>query len=240
MVAGDVSIFVAFLGGVASFVSPCVLPLFPSYLSYITGISFEEFSNRESAATIRRTTVAHSLMFILGFSVIFITMGASATAVGRLLVRYQYILVKIGGVLIALLGLYLTGLINPSWLNVERRLHLRNRPGGLLGSVVVGVTFAAGWTPCIGPILGSILVLAGSGGKMTTGLVMLTSYSMGLALPFFVSSLAINSFISHFGKVKKYVKWIQVVSGVFLIAIGILLFTSYFSRLTAWLILSLQ
>lgn len=235
MLTNDVSIFVAFFGGIASFISPCVVPLVPSYLSYITGVSFEEFSNRKSAHTIRWAAVVHSLMFILGFAAILIAMGASATAVGRALVRYQSVLAKIGGVLIVLLGLYLMGFINPLWLNVERRIHLRSRPTGLLGSVVVGMTFAAGWTPCIGPILGAILVLAGSSGKVVTGLVMLTAFSLGLALPFFVASLAINSFISHFEKVKKYAKWIQRASGVLLIAFGILLFTNYFSRLTAYL-----
>jgi len=184
----SISLFIAFSAGLFSFLSPCILPLIPSYISFITGISFEAFSSGEETRKLRRTTVIHSLLFIFGFSLVFILLGASATYAGQFLQKYQFLLTKVGGVIIIILGIHLTGIINLKFLQREKKVHLREKPLGYLGTVLVGMTFAAGWTPCIGPILGSILIVASTSQKVTSGIILLSFYSLGLALPFFASS----------------------------------------------------
>jgi cytochrome c-type biogenesis protein len=231
----DISILIAFSAGFLSFVSPCVLPLIPSYITYITGVSFKELTDAETRAKLRWSTTFHSLLFIAGFSTIFILMGASASYLGQLLVQYQYWIMKGGGVLIIILGIQFTGVINLPFLQMERRFELRKKPLGHLGSFFVGIVFAAGWTPCIGPILSTILLYASTSQRFTTGIVLLTVYSMGLGVPFFLSSLAFNSFLSTFGRIKKYMRLITIVSGFFLIGIGVLLLTDTFSEINHYL-----
>jgi cytochrome c-type biogenesis protein len=231
----DISILIAFLGGFLSFVSPCVLPLIPSYLSYITGVSFNELKDSEARSKLRWATTSHSLLFILGFSTIFILMGASASYLGQLLVRYQNWIVRGGGVLIIILGMNFTGVINLPFLQIERRVELRKKPLGYVGSFLVGIAFAAGWTPCIGPILSTILLYASASKSFGTGVLLLTFYSMGLGVPFFLSSLAFNSFLSAFGRIKKYMRLITIVSGIFLIGIGVLMLTDLFREINAFL-----
>jgi cytochrome c-type biogenesis protein len=231
----DISIFIAFSAGFLSFVSPCVLPLIPSYITYITGVSFKDLADAETRTKLRWATASHSLLFIMGFSTIFILMGASATYLGQLLTRYQYWMMKAGGVLIIILGIYFTGLINLPFLQMERRFELRKKPLGYVGSFLVGIVFAAGWTPCVGPILSTILLYASTSKSFTTGVVLLTFYSMGLGVPFFLSSLAINSFLSAFERIKRYMRVITIVSGLFLIGIGILLLTDTFQEINSYL-----
>ncbi len=231
----DISVLIAFSAGFLSFISPCVLPLVPSYITYITGVSFKDLSEAGSGAKLRWLTALHSLLFIAGFSLVFILMGASASYLGQVLVQYQSWIMKAGGILIIVLGIHFTGLITIPFLQVEKHFELRQKPLGYLGSFLVGVVFAAGWTPCVGPILSTILLYASATQSFTTGILLLAFYSLGLGLPFFLSSLAINSFLSAFQKIKSYMRVITVISGVFMIAIGILLVTDLFTTLNNYM-----
>jgi len=226
---------IAFSAGLLSFVSPCVLPLVPSYLTYITGVSFKELSELKGKGKLRWSTTVHSLLFILGFSSVFILMGASASYLGQLLARYQDWIMKGGGILIILLGIHFTGIINLPFLQMEKRIELRKKPLGYLGSFLVGIIFAAGWTPCIGPILSTILIYASTSKNFTTGIFLLVVYSMGLGIPFFLSSLAFNSFLLTFEKMKRFMRAITIASGVFLIIIGILILTDTFREINNYL-----
>lgn len=231
----DISVLIAFSAGLLSFASPCILPLIPSYITYITGVSFKELADPQAKMKLWWATIFHSLLFIMGFSTIFILMGASASYLGQLLVRYQYWIMKGGGVLIIILGVHFTGIINIPFLQIEKRFELKEKPLGYVGSFFVGVIFAAGWTPCIGPILSTILIYASTSKSFTTGILLLTFYSMGLGVPFLISSLAFNSFLSAFEKIKRYMRVITIVSGFFLIGIGILFLTDTFREINAYL-----
>jgi cytochrome c-type biogenesis protein len=231
----EISGFIAFSAGLLSFISPCVLPLVPSYVTYITGVSFKELTDAKSRSRLRWATVSHSLLFIIGFSTIFILMGASASYLGQILARYQYWMMKGGGILIIILGIHFTGIINLPFLQMERRFELRSKPLGYVGSFLVGIVFAAGWTPCIGPILSTILIYASTSQSFTKGLLLLAFYSLGLGVPFFLSSLAFNSFLSAFERIKRYMRVITLVSGLFMIAIGILFLTDTFREINAYL-----
>jgi cytochrome c-type biogenesis protein len=198
--------------------------LVPSYITYITGVSFHELTGAESKSKLRWVTVFHSLLFIFGFSTIFIIMGASASYLGQLLAQYQQWIMKAGGVLIIILGIHFTGLITLPFLQMEKRFELRKKPLGYLGSFFVGIIFAVGWTPCIGPILSTILIYASTSKNFYTGILLL-----------FLSSLAFNSFLSTFEKMKRYMRVIILVSGLFLIAIGILMLTDTFQEINQYL-----
>ncbi len=228
----EVSTFIAFTAGLLSFVSPCVLPLVPSYITYITGASFKELTDEKMKSNLRWASIFHSLLFIMGFSTVFILMGASASYLGQLLIEYQSWIMRGGGVLIIVLGIHFTGLIRLPFLQVEKRFEMRKKPFGYFGSFMVGVVFAAGWTPCIGPILSTILIYASTAQSFKTGVLLLTIYSIGLGIPFFLSSLAFNSFLSAFDWIKRYMRWITVASGVFLIVIGILFLTDTFREIS--------
>jgi cytochrome c-type biogenesis protein len=227
----EISVLIAFAAGFLSFVSPCVLPLVPSYITYITGVSFKDLTDQETRKKVKWTTLIHSCLFILGFSAVFILMGASASYLGQVLSKYQTWIMKIGGILIILLGIHFILQIFP-FLQIEKRFEMKRKPLGYLGSFLVGIVFAAGWTPCIGPILSTILIYASTSQQMTTGIVLLASYSLGLGIPFLLASLAFNLFLSTFEKVRHYMKVIIFVSGFFLIGIGILLLTGTFRVVT--------
>lgn len=229
---GNVSFGVAFIAGLLSFVSPCVLPLLPSYVSFITGMSFEAITGEEDRARVKRMTAIHSLFFILGFSIVFVSLGASATFVGNFLNQQQLAFQKVGGVIIILLGTHFTGVINFGLLQKDKRFHIKDKPLGYAGSLLVGISFAMGWTPCIGPILAAILMYATTTSSMGHGMALLFTYSMGLGIPFFLSSLAINTFLSTFKRIAPYMKVVTVVSGVFLIGVGLLIFTNNFGILS--------
>jgi len=232
----EISGMIAFSAGLLSFVSPCVLPLVPSYVTYITGASFKELTSAEAKSKLLRwAALFHSLFFIIGFSLIFILMGASATYLGQLLVQYQYWIMKGGGILIILLGIQFTGIVNIPFLQIEKRFEMRKKPLGYAGSLLVGVVFAAGWTPCIGPILSAILIYASTSKSVVKGILLLTYYSIGLGIPFLLSSLAFNSFLSIFSKIRRYMKVINIVSGLFLIGIGILFLTNTFQEVNSLL-----
>lgn len=231
----QVSLIAAFFAGVVSFVSPCVLPLVPSYVTFITGLSFDELTAADQGPRVRRLTLIHSLGFILGFSLVFIALGATATAAGQFLRAYQDELRIAGGVLIVLFGIYLTGLVKIPALSRERKMRLSGKPLGVLGSVLVGITFAAGWTPCIGPILASILLYASTAETVGTGVLLLSVYSLGLGIPFLLASLGMNSFLAASRGLRRSLHTIEVVSGVVLIVFGLALVTNLFSVFVGFL-----
>ncbi len=220
----EIGYITAFLGGILSFLSPCVLPLIPSYVSFITGISFEDLKKIDKAK-IRKLTLINSTAFVMGFSTVFILLGVFSAYVGRFLSYYYDHIRIIGGILVILLGLYVMGILKLDFLASDKRVHLKSKPKGHFGSYIVGLTFGAGWTPCIGPILGSILMIAGTTGSALQGFYLLLAYSLGLAIPFVATSLAINSFISHFTAIQKRMKIIMVISGLLLIGFGVILLT---------------
>ena len=220
----EIGYITAFLGGLLSFLSPCVLPLIPSYVSFITGISFEDFKHGDKER-IRRLTLINSSSFVIGFSTVFVLLGVSSSFVGKFLaVYYDYIRI-IGGIIVIILGLYVMGVLKLNFLASEKRVHLQTKPRGHFGSFIVGLTFGAGWTPCIGPILGSILLIASTTGSAMQGFKLLLVYSLGLAIPFMATSLAINSFLAHFSAIQKYMRVIMILSGLLLIGFGIILLT---------------
>ncbi|HSB30971.1 MAG TPA: cytochrome c biogenesis protein CcdA [Candidatus Sulfobium mesophilum] len=229
----DVSFPLAFLAGVFSFLSPCVLPLVPSYVSFITGISFEDLKEGTDRKKIRFLTITNSLAFICGFSLIFIALGASSSVVGQFFFNYQDWIRIIGGVLVIFFGLFVSGIIKMDFLTRERKFHVSGKPAGYIGSFLVGMTFAAAWTPCIGPILGTILLYASSHGSAAYGFKLLSVYSLGLALPFFLSSLMFNTFLSYSAKIRKYMRVVMLSSGALLIVFGVLLLTNNVRQLTS-------
>jgi cytochrome c-type biogenesis protein len=226
----EISYIGAFLGGVLSFLSPCVLPLIPSYLSFITGISYEDFKTGDKAQ-IKKITLINSAAFVTGFSTIFILLGVFSPFMSAILNASYKIgdleirLYHIGGIIIIIFGLYVMGVLKIRFLSSEHRVHLKNKPRGYIGSFVVGLTFATGWTPCIGPILGTILLIAGTAGSTMYGFKLLLTYSVGLAIPFMVTSITINTFLSHYGAIQRYMRAIMIVSGLLLIAFGVILLT---------------
>ncbi|MFC1725360.1 cytochrome c biogenesis CcdA family protein [candidate division KSB1 bacterium] len=231
--ATDISIFAAFFAGIISFFSPCVLPLIPAYVSYITGISFTDLT--EKKGNLFRIFIS-SLTFVLGFSVIFILLGASATFVSAFLVKNLNIIGKIAGVIIVIFGLHLIGIIRIKFLLYEKKVHSRGTKVSLLGTFIMGLAFAFGWTPCVGPILAGILAIAATKSSILNGVVLLAFYSAGLGIPFILTALATSTFVNLFGKVKKHFRKIEIISGVFLILVGILIFFNMFGRLSAYLV----
>jgi len=229
MAGENVSYAVAFAAGFLTYLSPCLLPLIPSFVLYITGISLGDLKDDTKKSEIRSRIVIHSLLFILGFSLIFIVLGLTATAIGKALFRYQDIIRIVGGVLITIFGLYLTGILKLDFLMKERRFNLPVKGASFIGSFLIGVTFAAAWTPCAGPILGSILVLAGTTASAGRGALLLGAYSLGIAIPFFITALLINSFFANLKKFQKVVSVINVIGGTFLIIVGVLVATNYLS-----------
>jgi cytochrome c-type biogenesis protein len=219
--AQSMSIFIAFSAGLLSFVSPCVLPLIPSYLTYMTGVSFHDLTAQDSMAKVRWTTFRHSLAFVLGFTLVFTLMGASATSIGNLIAKHQDLILRIGGGIIILLGIHFLGIIQFRFLEKNKQLQIRRKRIGLFGSFLTGITFAAGWTPCIGPILASILLYASSTGSVSKGIILLAFYSLGLAIPFVFAGLAINTFLGASGWIKRHLRVINIISGSLLIVVGI-------------------
>ena len=232
----DVNIFVAFAAGIFSFLSPCVLPLIPSYLSFVSGVSLDEMRSDEARGRVRSRVVLNSMAFIIGFSLVFISLGASASFLGSLFLDYRNLIRITGGFFILLVGLYLVGLFKISALERYLQFNLKDKPAGYLGSVLVGITFAVAWTPCVGPILGAILALAGTSGEVGRGTLLLTTYAAGLALPFFLSALAINSFFQFSQRLRRYIQAIHVMGGILLIIVGILLLTDYMTFLNTYVL----
>src|SRR5438270_3086866 len=232
-----VNIFIAFAGGLLSFLSPCVLPLVPGYISLMSGISIDHLKNVGSAA--RRAVILNSLAFNAGLSVIFLALGGTAGLVGSAIISNPWVRI-IGGLVIIVFGLHLIGLLKIKYLYKDTRQFSSEKPRGMLGSLTLGIAFAAGWTPCIGPILGGIIGLAATSGGWKGGLLLSAFYSAGLAVPFLVTGLGINQFLSFYGKFRRHLHKVEVVSGIILILIGVLVMSNRVtllasSHLAAWL-----
>ena len=222
----DFTGMVAFISGLLSFFSPCILPLVPSYLIFISGVTFDDYTELQSKKY-RKIVLIHSLAFILGFSFVFVALGVSSSALGRLLSNYQVYVMRIGGFILIILGLYYLDVIKIPFLNREKVFHLREKPFGLIGSFIIGITFSLGWTPCVGPALSSILIIASTTESIWEGIHLLGLYSLGLAIPFVISALLFDQL---FGLLKKYssiVKYSMKILGVLFIIIGVLFFSSY-------------
>lgn len=237
--AANITYWIAFTAGILSFVSPCVLPLIPSYLTYITGLSFKQLDDAHPTAKVRMTVLLHSICFIIGFSVVFVLLGAIAGVASS---KFQTHLreglewvEKIGGLLIFLFGVHMTGLFHFGVLLGEKRVQLHSKPSGYFGTFIVGVAFAAGWTPCIGPILASILMIAATSGQVGEGIGLLSVYSLGLGVPFLISGLLFHQFLVAFNRFRKYIRLVEIGTGVMLMAVGIMLMFNLMGRLTIFL-----
>lgn len=234
----DVSFPLAFAAGLLSFLSPCVLPVVPSYVTFVSGVTLEELREGDRRGA-RRKAVLHSLAFGVGFGLVFMTLGAAATAAGRTLTQALPWITRAGGVVVLLFALWLLGPLRrvPGLraLGRERRVHPGAKPAGLLGSVVVGVAFGAGWSPCIGPVLASILLYAGLDSTVAEGTLLLGAYGLGLAVPFVGSAVAFNWFLAGLDRVRRWLPWIERLAGLLLLVIGFLMVTGQFTVLNAFL-----
>jgi cytochrome c-type biogenesis protein len=234
-VSESLGVLVAFSAGLFSFLSPCVLPLFPSYLSFITGMSVDRLTSEVTAGD-RTRVLLHSVAFILGFTVVFVSLGASFSAAGQFLLDYRDWIRVGGGLLIVVFGLYIAGVLRVGLFGRTQQLQIRSKPTGLLGSFLVGLTFAIGWTPCVGPILGSILTLASNDKTVGQGITLLLCYSAGLGVPFLLSSIALGGFLRFFKHYRPFIPTVERVAGVLLIVVGVLVATNYYVLLNSWAI----
>lgn len=223
---------IAFLAGLVSFVSPCVLPLVPAYLSLLTGESLEDLK-AETASAARAQTLAHALAFVLGFSAIFVVLGLTASAIGGALNANRNLISQIGGILVVILGLQMMGFVRIPFLMMDKRAHLQHDRRTFWTSLVVGMAFAAGWSPCIGPILAGILALA-SQQHTAHAAGLLSLYSLGLALPFLVTAAAIGAVLPALARLRRYLRAIEFASGAFLIAVGFVLINNAFLNVAGW------
>ena len=229
----SLGVAVAFSAGLFSFLSPCVLPLFPSYLSFITGMSVADLSAELSLA-VRRRVLIHAIVFVLGFSLVFVGLGASFSAVGQFLLDYRDPIRLVGGALIVIFGLYIAGVFRLGIFGRTAQWQISEKPAGYLGTLLVGVTFAIGWTPCVGPILGAILSLAGTAETVSRSVGLLVAYSAGLGLPFLLSAIALGSFLKFFKRYRPFIPTVERAAGVLLVVVGVLVFTNYYVLLNAW------
>ena len=231
----NVTLLAAFAAGFLSFISPCVLPLIPGYISFVSGISVEDMRADTTPAASRLRVFLTSLAFVIGFSIVFVALGASATAVGKFMFARLPLLSKIAGGILIVFGLHTMGVFRLAVLDTEKRVHSQRKPAGPLGAMLVGVAFAFGWTPCIGPILGGILAIAGSKQSIAEGVTLLAVYSLGLGVPFLITSLAINQFFGAARRIRKYYHAVELTSGALLIVIGVLIITGQMTIITRYL-----
>jgi cytochrome c-type biogenesis protein len=225
MFTESISYSAALIAGLLSFFSPCILPLIPAYFTFITGLSLDELTEARSTR-VRARVILSTLSYVLGFSLVFILMGASASFIGGAIFEYRDWIRIVGGVVIIILGIHMTGLFRFSFLEFERRLNLQKKPFHILGTFVVGMAFGAGWSPCIGPLLGSILIVAGSQDTVAQGIGLLSVYAAGLAVPFLLLSIFVDSLLTLIKKVSWSIKYINVTAGVLLLILGLLLVTN--------------
>lgn len=222
----EVNFITALIAGVLSFASPCVLPIVPGYLSFITGMGLDQLTQKESRSKVLHSAFLNSVVFVIGFSLVFILLGASATAVGKFLQEYMGILSKIAGAVLILFGLHMIGLVKIPFLLYEKRIHQEGKRVGTIRSFTAGLLFAFGWTPCIGPILAGILTIAAAAETARQGMTLLAVYSLGLGVPFILSAVFLNAFFSVFSKIKAHLHKVEVAGGVILVALGALIFTN--------------
>jgi cytochrome c-type biogenesis protein len=222
----------AFVAGLASFLTPCVLPLVPGYVSLISGVGIEELKMQE--ASLLRKVMLNSLAFVLGFSIVFVTLGALSTEIGQLASQYKATLAQVAGVLVILFGLHLTGLLRIKAFYSDKRLHSVKGSSTAWGAFVIGFAFAFGWTPCVGPILSAILVLASAQNSVAKGILLLTIYSLGLAVPFLLTAFGIERFMKFYSGFRRYMHAVEIASGGLLIALGLLLVFGRFTLLSQY------
>jgi cytochrome c-type biogenesis protein len=230
----NISVFWAFGAGLISFLSPCVLPLVPGYISIISGSSLDQLKADEKDSSLFRTVLLNSIMFIVGFSITFILLGATATWIGQFLLSRMRLLGQLAGLILIVFGIHLTGIFKINFLYRDKRFHNVQKPRGFIGALVIGLAFAFGWTPCIGPILAGILAVASTKETVTQGMFLLAVYSAGLGLPFLLTSLALNQFLSFYSRFKKHFHAVEVLSGAMVIAVGLLILTGSLTRLATW------
>ena len=228
-----VSFGLAFVAGLVSFLSPCVLPVVPSYVTFVTGMTLDELTTRGRGAA-RARVALHAAAFVLGFALVFVALGATATVLGGTLRRSLPLLQQVGGVVIAAFGLYLMGVLRLPALLRERRVHFASKPAGVAGSLLVGIAFGAGWTPCVGPVLASILLYAGMKTTMVQGMLLLATYAIGLGIPFFAAAVGFNWFLAGSRHLVRWLRPIEIVAGALLVAVGVLLFTGRFTALSSF------
>lgn len=237
----NISFGVAFMAGIFSFLSPCVLPLVPGYISFISGISFEDLTSPTGNRKTALKAGISAVFFVLGLSIVFIALGASATVLGQILLRHMEIFTRISGIIIIILGLHLSGVLKLRWLNFQKKIEVRKVSPGPAGAFLVGLAFAFGWTPCIGPILGGILTMAAAEKTVIRGIGLLSLYSLGLGIPFVATGFAVGFFMKFLEKYRKFIRWGEMAAGVFLVLVGVLIFFDrlgaagyYISSITGW------
>lgn len=239
--ARSIDLWTAFGAGLFSFISPCILPIIPSYMFFISGTSAGALNTAEgedAAAEKQKTQrqiILSSLCFILGFSLVFVLLGATATGLGAMLKAHQELLRKMGGAVVIIMGLHMMGLIQIKALLYEKRVHLKARPPGYVGAFLIGLSFALGWTPCIGPQLGAILAIASTKASVTEGIRLLAAFSLGLAIPFFITALLMDKVFVYFRKIQKHMQTISIASGAFLVLVGVLIFTNFLQTISNFL-----
>jgi cytochrome c-type biogenesis protein len=231
----EVTLLAAFVAGFLSFVSPCVLPLIPGYISFISGLTLEEMQGAAAARSTRGEVLLASAAFVLGFTIIFVAAGASASALGKFIYAQSPILEKIAGTILIVLGLHMAGVFRIRFLENDKRIHTQRKPAGPIGAFVVGTAFAFAWTPCIGPILGGILAMAASRESVGEGMQMLAVYSLGLGVPFLLTSVAIDRFFAAAARIRRHYRTIELISGGLLIVVGLLIFFDQFTLIAKYL-----
>ena len=231
----EVTLLASFIAGFLSFVSPCVLPLIPGYISFISGLTLEDMQGKTAVEASRRHVLIASIAFVLGFTVVFVTLGATASAVGKFVTSQLPILSKIAGAMLIVFGLHMMGVFRIRLLENEARVQTNRKPAGPVGAFLVGLAFAFGWTPCIGPILGGILTIAASRESVGEGVQLLGVYSLGLGVPFLLTSVAINQFFTAAAKIRRYYHAIEMISGGLLILVGLLIFFDKFTVIVKYL-----
>lgn len=228
---GHINIGVAFFAGVVSFLSPCVLPLIPGYMSLITGLSLKELTDQESRGVAVKKALVNSSFFVAGFSAVFTVLGAFASGLGSPLADHLPVLKKIAGAVIILFGLHTMGVLPIRWLYYQKRISLSGFQPGLAGAFLMGAAFAFGWTPCVGPVLAAMLALATSEGSAAGGMALLFTYSLGIGAPFLLTAMGVGAFLKLFQTYKRFVRWGEIAMGILLIGVGILMFTDRFTAL---------
>lgn len=237
----DVSLFGALLAGLLSFVSPCILPLVPPYLGFLAGASLDQIVGdpNHAAAAERRIAarvVLAAVAFVLGFATVFVILGASASALSQMLIDYSDWLAKLAGIVIVMLGLHFTGVLRIPLLNRDTRIHLQRKPAGLLGAYVVGLAFAFGWSPCVGPVLATILTVAGTKESAADGALLLGAYAAGIGIPFLAAAMFVRPFLRLMRGARRWIRGVEIATGVLLIATGVTIFTGTFAELGYWLL----
>ena len=232
----EITFFGAFVAGLLSFGSPCVLPLIPAYISFLGGASLGQLTEEDLDTATQKRVLFSAFAFVLGFSTIFISLGATATAISALLAQNSIILSQIAGVIIVIFGLHYMGIFRIGFLNFEKRFHLESKPAGYIGSYILGLAFAFGWTPCVGPILASVLMVAASSDSIAYGISLLSIYTAGLGIPFLIAAFAVKPFMLFLNRFKKQMNKIEITIGTLLIVTGVAIFTGDLADVSNWLI----